>query len=246
MPRHFPLGTSRLHEALETQPDHAAFPRLGYFHSSSQMKDVVDLLLGLKPITLEEARYVFRKDQTAHNPFDLRLWTEEFPLALEHARSMLAESEHVIMEISSPRSYRWRDWHVQGNPNSLKDVPYSEVWRDGYYATHDPAAAVRVFEDTNDIAQNLRAVGTRLRALGKTLTLMGHLVDPGNPNRVRLANNRALADAASSNADLGVRYFDASPWVGQHGFRVLANGTSDIHHLPHAAYPSLHAALTSP
>ncbi|GAA3542301.1 hypothetical protein AFL01nite_09510 [Aeromicrobium flavum] len=244
MPRFFPLGTSRLHETMEVHPDLMAFPHLGYFHSSSQMVDVVAFLQGERDLSPEQARYFFRKDQTPHNRFDPTLWSDEPQAAFDTARAAFGEADRVIIEICSPQSYRWGDLHVQGNPNHYRDAPYAEVWREGYYATYDPSAGVTVFDDTESVSANVRALASTLGRSGKELTVLGHLVDPGNPNATRVANNRAVEAAAADSADLGVRYFDASPFVAEHGFRVLDNGTVDIHHLPHAAYPSLFDALT--
>jgi hypothetical protein len=239
MVKFFPLGTSRLHEALEASPGSAAFPRLGYFHSSSQMKDALHVILDDRGLTLDQARYFFRKDQTPSNPFDTRVWTDELHVALAHARECLEASTHVAIEISSPRSYRLEGLHVQGNPNFHRNVPYAEVWREGYYAKYDPALDVEVYDDLDEITGNVREIASLLSAKGKRLVVLGHLIDPDNPHPTRVANNVSVVNAVRAVADRAAVYHDTSHLVREYGFRVLPDGTVDIHHLPSTAYPQL-------
>lgn len=65
----FPIGTSRLHEPLglvdHTLDARVEFGRMGYFHSSSQILDLLRVLLGEVRLDRDTARLFFRKDQTA-------------------------------------------------------------------------------------------------------------------------------------------------------------------------------------
>lgn len=135
---------------------------------------------------------------------------------------------------------------MQGNPNYYRSAPYSQVWRHGYYVEFAPELEVEVYDDTSSIAENLAAVSTRLREVGKGLVVLGHLLDPADPHPVRKANNDSVRAATESlPAELGVTFYDQSHLVGEHGFRVLADGTTDIHHLPEDALATQGAELLS-
>ncbi len=162
----FPIGTSRLHEPLgliDARPDTGiAFGRMGYFHSSSQILDLLKVLLGEVRLDRDTARLFFRKDQTAANPFDTALWSDT-------------------------------------------------------------------------VADNLCQIHDRLVRLGKSAVVLGHLLDPRAPNPTRLRNNTLLRTAIEEQRLQHMAVYDPSHLVAQHGFRVLPDGSTDIHHLPWAA-----------
>lgn len=233
----FPLGTSRLHEPLESVREDVNFPRVGYFHSSSQMLDVLRLARGDVAMPLDVARFFFRKDQTPSNSFDLRLWSDPAP-SFAHLAGCLASASGVVVEISSPKSYVYKGYHVQGNPNADRSVPYSEVWREGYYRAYEPQLDVDSFDDTSDIERNLEVMSRLLTGQGKKLLIVGHLVDPSDPHPVRMANNVSLQSAIKNIKDnYDIDYYDSSHLVSELGFRQLPDGTLDIHHLPEAGLP---------
>lgn len=235
----FPLGTSRLHEPMEIVGDQVRFPQCGYFHSSSQMLDMVRLSRGEMSLTLTEARFFFRKDQTPLNPFNLDLWGDGLEDGLDHIRRSYLRADSVVMEISTPQSYKLGGIHVQGNPNYYRNAPYSQVWRRGYYAEFAPESGVIAYDDSSTVAQNVRDIASLVTSDGKRLVVLGHLVDPVEPHPVRKANNDCVRSAVNGlDASLGVEFYDQSHLVAEHGFRVLDDGSTDIHHLPKAALTS--------
>ena len=235
----FPIGTSRLHEPLgliDARPDTGiAFGRMGYFHSSSQILDLLKVLLGEVRLERDTARLFFRKDQTAANPFDTALWSDAVQASVERIAQGLMRSDVLLIEVSSTRSYRLDPLHLQGNPNFYRNAPYSEVWKAGYYAAYNPELGVLTYDDDDAVADNLRQIHDRLVRLGKSAVVLGHLLDPRAPNPTRLRNNTLLRTAIEEQRLQHMAVYDPSHLVAQHGFRVLPDGSTDIHHLPWAA-----------
>jgi hypothetical protein len=230
----FPIGTSRLHEPLGlVKRGEIAFGRMGYFHSLSQVHDLLDVLSGAKAIDVDVARYFFRKDQTENNPFDRGLWGEGLGESIGRIQEAFHGAKVLILEISSLRSYRMGSFHVQGNPNHFRNAPYSEVWKDGYYARYNPELQVENVDD--DLVALWPALCERLERLNKQAVVLGHLVDRRKPNPTRLHLQRQLDAAMSATPCDRLMAYDPSPLVEQFGFRVLDDGTTDIHHLPWAA-----------
>jgi hypothetical protein len=236
----FPIGSSRLHEPLSHLPaERVVFPRMGYFHSSSQVMDVLRFIGAPRSMSRDLARCFFRKDQTPENPFDTGLWADSPDDSLARIRQLFGDADTLLIEISSPRSYRLADVHIQGNPNFQRSVSYDEVWKEGYYAKYAPDWPVAVYDDTPSVHTNLATIGDFLGRTGRQAIVMGHLVDPHNPNRQRQQNNQTLREAVQVLRHPRLRYHDASHLVAQHGFRIRDDGTVDIHHLPNAALKAL-------
>jgi len=84
----------------------------------------------------------------------------------------------------------------------------------------------------DDIASNLSAIFDLLARHERSAVLMGHLVDPNDPHPGRARNNANLEEAFAATSHGAVAFVDCSPFVAEHGFRVLEDGTVDIHHLP--------------
>lgn len=235
----FPIGTSRLHEPLglvdHTLDARVEFGRMGYFHSSSQILDLLRVLLGEVRLDRDSARLFFRKDQTASNPFDTALWSDTLQTSVERIAQGLMRSDVLLIEVSSTRSYRWRDLHLQGNPNFYRNAPYSEVWKAGYYAAYNPELGVQTYDDDAAVADKLRQIDGLLLRLGKKAVVLGHLLDPNAPNPTRLRNNTLLRSAVEAQRLQQIVVYDPSHLVAEHGFRVLPDGSTDIHHLPWTA-----------
>lgn len=230
-----PIGTSRLHEPMSLLQTHdACFLQCGYVHSSGQVLDLLKILVGEIDITAEQARWFFRKDQTAPNPFDARLWsTEELSEAVIAMRQRWNACSACIIEICTPRTYILDNINIQGNPNIERSVSYAEIWKDGYYKTYEPKLNVATFDESElQIGKNISEICRILDTHDKSGLFLGHLVDPRNPHPGRARNNSNLKSAFDSNAFGKVKYFDCGSFVEEYGFRILENGAEDIHHLP--------------
>lgn len=232
----FPIGTSRLHEPMgliDTRLDaRVEFGRMGYFHSSSQILDLLNVLVGEVRLNRDAARLFFRKDQTPANPFDTALWSDAWQTSVERIAQGLLRSDILIIELSSTRSYRLGNLHLQGNPNFYRNAPYSEVWKAGYYAAYNPELGVLTYDDDTAMAENLRKIHDLLVRLNKRAVVLGHLLDPRAPNPTRLHNNTLLWEAVNGQRLQNMVAYDPSQLVEQHGFRKLPDGSTDIHHLP--------------
>ena len=237
--RAVPIGTSRLHEPMSLLPsEDVGFLGCGYVHTSGQVLNLLQVLAGERQLTPSEARWFFRRDQTPPNPFSMDLWQAQPHLdaAIERMRDTWMSSTACFIEICSPRSYRLGDLHVQGNPNIDRNVGYAEIWKQGYYLTYEPDLDVKMFDESVDeIASNLSVIFDLLARQERSAVLMGHLVDPNDPHPGRARNNANLEEAFTATSHGAVAFVDCSPFVAEHGFRVLEDGKVDIHHLPWTA-----------
>ncbi|MHA3837571.1 hypothetical protein ACXR8F_17775 [Terrabacter sp. AAH1] len=227
------IGTSRLHEPAErAMDDHVFEPALlgaGYFHSAGQAVDVLRVVTSGLPLTEDQSRLFFRRDQTPRNPFDAGVFTAAGLARLrdEWAKAW-AETSHVVVEVSSLKNYVLDGLHLQGNPNYYLNAPYKDVWKQGYYAHYLPDLGVSVEDD--DVPSLHEAFSALLEACGtRRLTVVPHLVKTGEVGTVRAQLFEAIEEAATG---LDINVFDTRPLVDEFGFRVLDDGTTDIHHLP--------------
>lgn len=240
----FPIGTSRLHEPLTLRPRaQMCFPGFGYFHSSSQIVDVLRLICGELALDTVQRRFFFRKDQTDGNRFDTAVWSEDFAPALARIRERFDAADVLVIEVCSPRSYRLDGVHLQGNPNADRNAPYDEVWKTGYYARYTPELPVEVYDDLMQVEAQLGRIDNLLAASGKSAVILGHLVDPAQPNAQRVRNNQGLKAALGALDTPRMVYMDTDAVVQRHGLRVLEGGKLDINHLPWSAFGDWNAQL---
>ena len=145
-----------------------------------------------------------------------------------------------IIEICTPRTYILNGINVQGNPNIERNVSYAEIWKDGYYKTYEPKLNVVIFDESElQISKNIADICRILHTHNKSGLFLGHLVDPSNPHPARARNNATLEAAFDASGFGLVKYFDCSSFVEEYGFRILENGSQDIHHLPWECLESL-------
>lgn len=232
----FPIGTSRLHEPLSLfNQELINYPEMGYFHSSSQVLNIIQIAIGEMCIGLDVSKLFFRKDQTKNNQFNKNLWTFELKNSIKNINLKFTQSDLLLIEICSPRSYLFDGINIQGNPNFYQDVSYADTWKNGYYARYMPELAVTVYDDTEYILSNLARIEEIAKIYFKKIILMGHLIDPKNPNEQRLRNNDSLKVASTRLGSKSIKFYDQSYLVNQYGFRTLTDGGTDIHHLPWVA-----------
>ena len=229
-----PIGTSRLHEAFELGKAagilEPTFLGAGYFHCPGQALNLIELGTGRRELTTTERRRFFRRDQTRDNPFDTALWDETADASVERIREGFASASAFVIEISSLRSYFYGGLYYQGNPNADRNVPYAEVWREGYYHHYEPGLGVHVYDATvTEVTLALESIKFRLGQ--RPVIVVPHLVGVSHEIPVRRSLHGILQQA-SEVAE--TEFISLEAIVDLHGFRVLDDGTTDIHHLPTA------------
>lgn len=239
----FPIGTSRLHEPLSLICESVNFPGFGYFHSPSQIKDLLSVLLGERHLSVEQSRFFFRKDQTPTNKFQTSLWQDGLArdAALQRAISLFNESDVIVVEISSLKSFIVNSLAVQGNPNYYHNISYKDIWNKNYYEDYHPEIQSHQTADESEIQKLFSYLSDICSKRGKKAIVLGHLVDPKQPNATRKALNELLQN--STNDFRNINYFETEKFVDQFGFRVLENGSVDIHHLPWIGLEALSDSL---
>lgn len=229
----FPIGTSRLHEPLSLLPkNEIVFSGIGYFHSSSQIVDWIKILRDEKSIDESLCKFFFRKDQTPPNPFDITIWNEQYLAVLNRIKKLFFEADTYIIEISTIKSWCFENIHIQSNPNYFYNMSYGDAWKQGYYDVYHPDMNVKVYDDDMFILDNLKYINDYLKVSGKVALLLGHLIDPDNPNSVRKNLNQLLLNSIAQIDNPSIFFFDTNHLVKKYGFRILENGIVDIHHIP--------------
>ena len=151
-----------------------------------------------------------------------------------------------IIEISTHKSYLLDKYHIQGNPNVDRDVSYADVWKQGYYSIYEPSLNVYAIDESEtQISDNIDNICRLLIAHEQRALFLGHLVDPLSPHPTRASNNAKLERAFRASAHGRVAYFDCSPLVEEYGFRILEDGSRDIHHLPYKGLDPLSKELVA-
>lgn len=240
-----PIGTSRIHESLIFFPTDSVAPLgCGYVHSTGQVLDLLRILAGEREVNFSESRWFFRKDQTPENQFDKSLWDENIKDSLERLRVIWRKSTALIIEITSPRVCKWNNLHINTNPNIDRQATYEEVWKIGYYNLYEKEMEVKMYDESvEQQMQNINQIMDLASEHDKKTVFLGHLVNPINPHPVRQKNNFCLKEAFDSAIQSREQgdffWYDCSHLVKQYGFRILPDGTTDIHHLPWEALPLL-------
>lgn len=224
----FPLGTSRLHWAISYISRHngadVTFPNFGYFQSAGQIRTVLEILSGATEIP-DICHYIFRKDAFPGNPFNERALTNDHDFWLQK-RTQFATADVLLIELSSPVEFILGNLHVQGNPNYRKEVPFTEVWKTGYYKIYEPDIDVerRAFTQA-ELAKTMEDCG-KLTG-GRPVVVQSHIYQAGQDHgRATFATQVAAQSKA-----LGWSFVDAAALCETHGYRILQSGQTDIHHL---------------
>lgn len=231
--RVFPIGTSRLHEPMSLfSENEVSFPGLGYFHSPMQICDLIDILMEKKILSKEECKFFFRKDQIPKNIFNLEIWDDsKYIEVLKNVKKLFEEADFYVIEISAMKSWLYNEIHIQGNPNYYNNIPYADVWKKCYYKQYHPDLNIQNFEK-NKIEDEIKYINNFLVKANKKALILGHLVDPNNPNKHRVKLNSMIKESIEGINNSNLTFYNTMPLVEEYGFRILENGTTDIHHLP--------------
>lgn len=228
----FPIGSSRLHEPLEALIDsqfvEINFPSIGYFHSPRQIRELIRWLNGERKISPSIAKLFFRKDGTKYNRFDTGIFDKKtFSTIQRKIRNLWNKSELCIIEISSDITFLQGNMPLQGNPNFYRDVPYSEVWKGaGYYDRYEPTRGVIASENSDE--QFIEDVNLLIAECHpRPVVLVPHHSDGTSKTAKReRIRNLLLKDYGPNVATIDTRLI-----VEKYGFRILQDGTTDIHHI---------------
>jgi hypothetical protein len=229
-----PIGTCRLHEMLEIlhqENQHLlpAFLGIGYFHTSSQVLQCLELLKGARNISPQQYWMFFREDKTPLNNFRadiIKNWKENSQI--NFALDNFAEFDALIIEISASKNFLYDGLYVQGNPNFVQNASYQEVWREGYYHHYCPELKVQPYtQHEQEIYADLLSIASIFA--GKKIFVMPHLSSHINPNKTRKELYDILERICAKHE--GLQFVDTSPYVDKFGYKKDANGVEDIHHL---------------
>ncbi len=211
------------------------FPRLGYFHTSSEIGQILRFIRNPSTIPAEIREYVFRIEPTQTTPlneFDSRLDSSmrsktETLLGDANPFKELTRPDFILAEFSSVHVNFCRNSGIffHHNPNLRRNAAYGDYQPNGYFATYHPEMdVVRIEETIDKVAENLASIKAFAT---KDLFVCGHLTPTVNPNHKRLAQNLLIKQACNM---AGVRYIEMSGFVDHFGFLQTPSGI-DIHHL---------------
>ena len=207
------------------------FARLGYFHSAAEIVQVIKFIRNPNYLPLSLRQYIFRVEPRPTTP--LNEFDSGFEMAIREGREYamnlrLDDLNWLIMEISSLSV----NLHVPAaralhtNPNIPKNVPYSDIYPEGYYAKFAPELMVqRIETDLGGMISQLQEVQALLPQA--RVLVLGHLRSPTKPNPVRDRVHALLLEACSKT---GCEYFDTAPFLDEYGY-ASNQGVQDIHHL---------------
>lgn len=139
----------------------------------------------------------------------------------------LRAAEVILIEISSLEEFVLDGLRVQGNLNADRNVPYAEVWKEGYCHHYEPQLGVAKHHAAH--SETVQSVGEVRERLGCPVVLVPHLVPSTGGASTRTEIWEMVRESAHA---LGVAFIDTKPLVDEFGFRRLHDGTKAIHHLP--------------
>ncbi|WP_299091999.1 SGNH/GDSL hydrolase family protein [uncultured Microbacterium sp.] len=236
------LGTSRLHRPFARSVDRQVqvnkveglepvFARSGYFHTAAESLQVIRHAKypELLPRDLRSRAYrIEPRATTPLNEFDARFENAIRTNAAARPPFSPEDVDALIVEVSSLTvNTHVPTGHVlHTNPNFDRNVPYSDLYPEGYYAKFDPDVLVARSETTlQELTSQLHAIRAELPRA--TVLILGHLRSKNHPNAGR-DRIHSLLQEASTNA--GCEYVDTAPFLDEYGF-AENDGVRDPHHL---------------
>ncbi|AWL11221.1 hypothetical protein HMF8227_00725 [Saliniradius amylolyticus] len=220
------IGTSRIHWPLEyikkyTRID-VDFLNVGYFQSAGQ---IYDLLFRSEEISQSEVirpRF-FRRDATPENPFNDKVFHDS--LFIKSVIEKISSADYLYIELSTLHEFQYEGIHIQGNPNYYRNVPFSKIWKDGYYNIYEPELNVVRYQQSkkfiNDLVQSVSKV------YDSKLIFTSHIFS-SDASFGREVIHKSVKDSCDM---FGLTFIDKTPLVDSFGFRVSSSGERDIHHL---------------
>jgi hypothetical protein len=240
----FILGTCRLHR-LFTRHNKGEitnntnkevivhYPKIGFVHTLGEINQTIDWIDKKRIIPGYLGKYIFRKENPTTTP------NNEFSAMLEG--EIISEKdltpppinfkniENFIFEICSLKAHYHSQsgLYLHANPNFPGEIPYKDIPGDGIFSAK--GFNVDGVEGVHLSLFQMEELFTRLLDTipANKLHVMGHLIDPENPNAVRKEVNDILSKAAQF---FGFNYIDTGPFIKKYGFNNI-DGKIDIHHL---------------
>lgn len=242
MPNILLIGTSRLHRPFAKRVNklvvtnvhegvEVTFPKVGYFHTAAEALQVIRFLKNPSSIPYELRKYIFRVEPRPTTP--LNEFSQEFEVSIRSGapysfESYLPSVACLVVEVSSLSV----NLHVPSgcvlhtNPNFVHNVPYADIYPDGYYQKVEPSLpVVKVETDRQMLTDHLG--GLRAELPGRQIIVLGHLQSRKHPNSHRARLNQLLEEASRAT---GCVYFDTAPFLDEYGLAEVS-GVKDIHHL---------------
>lgn len=238
------FGTSRLHRpfakrhqkelVINTHPNYdIVFPKIGYLHTGAEILQAIKFIQNTGVLQKDLRRYVFRiepRTTTPLNEFDSELETCIRQNTTYNTSLSLNDVESLVIEISSLTVNR----HIETgtilhtNPNIVRDIPYNQIYPDGYYKKFEPNLPVeKVDTGLTELRDQLHEI--KSLNLFKNIFVLSHLRSANHPNALRDKIHRVVAGACSAAE---CTYIDTADILDEFGFSETA-GIKDIHHLSH-------------
>lgn len=242
MKKVFVFGSSRLHRPFCKRENgmvvnnikdsvEVNFSKLGYFHTAFEMLQAIKFLKDNKYLPIDIRQFIFRVEPRATTP------NNEFPVKLEEAIKLgkeynfnfnFSEITHLILEISSlsvnihyPSGY-----FLHTNPNFQRNIPYKDIYPEGYYSKYEQSLIVKKYSIDEDIL-SLALIEIKKELPDIEIVVMGHLCSELYPHAVRAKVNKTVETACKNT---NCFYFDTAPFLDKYGFNIV-NDVTDIHHL---------------
>lgn len=236
------FGTSRLHRPFAKRSDgklivseheniEIIYPKIGYFHTAAEILQVIKFLMYPESIPFNIRKYVFWIEPRATTPlneFDPQLEICIKNGTIYQPKIFLEKIHSVVLEISSlsVKKHTPSGCFLHANPNFLRNIPYNEIYPDGYYKKYEPDLSVENIETS--VENLVNQINDLKKALpGKAIIICAHLRSENYPNQHR---NRIHLIAKEACMLAKVIYIDIAPVLDAFGF-ACSNGTRDIHHL---------------
>lgn len=205
------------------------YPKFGFFHSIAEITQVIELLKnGLDDVSEEMRVLLFRKEpptSTPQNIFTESIWSEGF--FDEHVSKKIHEIDFLLIEVSSLNYFKCKktNLYLHWNPNFTHNIPYSDIYPDGYYNKMGLGDDIQNGEcDESFVVDCLNRIKN---ILPKTkIILTGHIND--NQSHTRRKLNKILESATQKVSN--VFFFDNKEIFEAYGYNEI-NGKTDNHHL---------------
>lgn len=253
------FGTSRLHRPFckVSRGDRVVinnilpgieviFPKMGYFHTSAEILQAIRFIKDPEVIPMCLRRYSFRIEPrwtTPMNEFD-----QEMEKSIRMGRPFrssfsLDGIDAVVIEISSLTQIFHKDKNIalHSNPNFDLNIPYSELYPEGFYkkfAQNIPVRSTSIDEDV--LGEQLIAIRDEFPSA--QLIVIGHLRSEKYSNIYRDKIHNFLLNTSVKG---GFIYFDCSNFLDEYGWAFDKNGNVDKHHLSNEGEREFGIALQS-
>lgn len=236
------LGTSRLHRPFARRTDgevetntvdgvQPVFAKIGYMHAAAEVLQAIRHAKHPEHVPRQLRSRAYRIEPRATTP--LNEFDSDFEEAVRSGRETTlpfdpTKIDVLIMEVSSlsVNTHVPTGLVLHTNPNFDRNVPYPELYPEGYYAKFDAGFPV-VRSETSLTSLTAQLCSIRAEIPGARVLVMAHLRSARHPNSAREKLHELVSEAS---AKAGCDYVDTAPFLDEFGF-AAKGGAIDQHHL---------------